>query len=208
MDDRFTHLHSDPRFRATPKSVRKVKIDKRFQSLFTDKKFQLKYSVDKRGKPVNQSNIENFKKYYELSSEEDSSEGEPDEDEQNDNELHSKTSASDISTNETKRKSTSPNKSLLNKWKVSSSKEAENDSEEEQEISDMFIKQEKPKTDEKNSLDLNKADKIEKARMTDEIKMKLRDRNIDYARGVGTLLSDSSSEEESSECKSKRYVFL
>lgn len=200
MDERFAHVQSDPRFRGVPKSVRKVKIDKRFQSLFTDKKFQLKYSVDKRGKPVNQSNIENFKKYYELSSEEDSSGEGSDEEELNDTE--SKTSASVVPSDRPKQQSSSPKKSQQNKWKVTSSQEEENSIGEENEISDLFIKQDQPCKSDKKSLDLNKADKIEKARMTDEIKVKLRDPQIDFARGVGTLLSDSSSEEESSECKS------
>ena len=59
-----------------PKHEKKVKIDKRFKDMFTDKRFKLKYSVDKRGKPMNVTTNENLKQYYELS---DSSENEQEE---------------------------------------------------------------------------------------------------------------------------------
>ena len=36
--------------------------------MFKDKKFKVKYSVDKRGRPIDTSTNENLKKYYELSS--------------------------------------------------------------------------------------------------------------------------------------------
>lgn len=65
-DERFAHIGKDPRFRRIPKKERKVTIDSRFQSMFTDKKFKLKYTVDKRGRPVNQTTNENLKKFYEL----------------------------------------------------------------------------------------------------------------------------------------------
>ena len=40
--------------------------------MFTDKKFKLKYSVDKRGRPIKSTTNENFRKYYDISeSEED-----------------------------------------------------------------------------------------------------------------------------------------
>uniref|UniRef100_A0A1Y1KKF1 ESF1 RRM domain-containing protein n=1 Tax=Photinus pyralis TaxID=7054 RepID=A0A1Y1KKF1_PHOPY len=69
MDDqRFAHVESDPKFRRIPKSERKVKIDKRFKSMFKDKQFKVKYTVDKRGRPVNHTSTENLKRYYELDS--------------------------------------------------------------------------------------------------------------------------------------------
>lgn len=71
-DKRFAHVAKDPRFRRMPVGERKVKIDKRFKNMFQDKRFKLKYSVDKRGKPVNLSTDENLKKYYELSDQESS----------------------------------------------------------------------------------------------------------------------------------------
>ena len=70
-DSRFAAVaNSYPlRFRQVPKQERKVKIDKRFQGMFTDKRFKLKYSVDKRGRPENQTSGENLKKFYELEEE-------------------------------------------------------------------------------------------------------------------------------------------
>ncbi|KAL4237596.1 pre-rRNA-processing protein esf1 [Mactra antiquata] len=71
-DKRFAHVAKDPRFRRMPVAERKVKIDKRFKGMFNDKKFKLKYSVDKRGKAVSISTNENLKKYYDLSDDSDS----------------------------------------------------------------------------------------------------------------------------------------
>ncbi|XP_053393712.1 ESF1 homolog [Mercenaria mercenaria] len=78
-DKRFAHVAKDPRFRKMPVGERKVKIDKRFKGMFKDKRFKLKYSVDKRGKPVNLTTNENLKKYYELS-DKDSSDSDGNED--------------------------------------------------------------------------------------------------------------------------------
>lgn len=68
QDERFKHLVSDPRFRGIPKTQRKVKIDKRFQGMFTEDKFKVKYTVDKYGRRVNKSNADDLRKYYELNS--------------------------------------------------------------------------------------------------------------------------------------------
>lgn len=73
-DNRFTKYLNDPRYRQIPKHERKVKIDKRFESMFSDEKFKVKYSIDKRGRPINETSTENLRKYYELEeSDEDSS---------------------------------------------------------------------------------------------------------------------------------------
>ncbi|XP_017086761.1 ESF1 homolog [Drosophila eugracilis] len=64
-DARFQHLLADPRFKGVPKVQRKVQIDKRFQAMFTDEKFKVKYTVDKYGRPVSTSNAEDLKKFYE-----------------------------------------------------------------------------------------------------------------------------------------------
>lgn len=66
MDDRFSHITADPRFRTLRKADKRVKVDKRFSKMFTEKKFKLKYSVDKRGKRINKKE-EDFKKFYDLS---------------------------------------------------------------------------------------------------------------------------------------------
>ncbi|XP_048357241.1 ESF1 homolog [Sphaerodactylus townsendi] len=66
-DQRFTRVNKDPRFWEMPEKDRKVKIDKRFQAMFHDKKFKLKYTVDKRGRPIHRSSTEDMKRFYALS---------------------------------------------------------------------------------------------------------------------------------------------
>ncbi|RLW07265.1 hypothetical protein DV515_00003959 [Chloebia gouldiae] len=66
-DGRFSCIARDPRFWEMPEKERKVKIDKRFRGMFHDKKFKLRYTVDKRGRPVNYTSTENLRKFYALS---------------------------------------------------------------------------------------------------------------------------------------------
>lgn len=67
MDDpRFAKFSSDPKFRSVPRRERKIKIDPRFKSMFNDKSFVDKVSVDKRGRPKNFATKENFEKFYDL----------------------------------------------------------------------------------------------------------------------------------------------
>ncbi|XP_076584918.1 ESF1 homolog [Chaetodon auriga] len=70
-DERFLRVQRDPRFWEMPERERKVKIDKRFQSMFHDKRFKEKYTVDKRGRPINQTSTEDLKRYYKVSDSED-----------------------------------------------------------------------------------------------------------------------------------------
>ncbi|XP_038072502.1 ESF1 homolog [Patiria miniata] len=70
-DNRFAIISHDPRFRKISQRARKVKIDKRFHGMFKDDNFKLKYTVDKRGRPINLTSNENLRKFYELSSSED-----------------------------------------------------------------------------------------------------------------------------------------
>ncbi|KAM9155475.1 ESF1 homolog [Pangshura tecta] len=66
-DERFSHVTKDPRFWEMPEKDRKIKIDKRFRAMFHDKKFKLKYTIDKRGRPINHSSTEDLKQFYNLS---------------------------------------------------------------------------------------------------------------------------------------------
>ncbi|XP_010019755.1 PREDICTED: ESF1 homolog, partial [Nestor notabilis] len=66
-DGRFSCVTRDPRFWEMPDKERKIKIDRRFRAMFHDKKFKLKYTVDKRGRPVNYTSTENLRKFYALS---------------------------------------------------------------------------------------------------------------------------------------------
>ncbi|KAH9390084.1 pre-rRNA-processing protein esf1 [Tyrophagus putrescentiae] len=70
-DDRFAKLTSDPRFRTYRKVDKKLKVDSRFKSMFTENKFKLKYSMDKRGKNKKHLISDDYKKFYRLSDEED-----------------------------------------------------------------------------------------------------------------------------------------
>ncbi|XP_062865978.1 ESF1 homolog [Trichomycterus rosablanca] len=66
-DQRFSRVQKDPRFWEMPDMEQKVKIDKRFQSMFHDERFKLKYTVDKRGRPVSHTSAEDLKRFYKLS---------------------------------------------------------------------------------------------------------------------------------------------
>ncbi|XP_035177237.1 ESF1 homolog isoform X2 [Oxyura jamaicensis] len=66
-DERFSRVTRDPRFWEMPEKDRKIKIDKRFRAMFHDKRFKLKCAVDKRGRPVNYTSVENLRKFYALS---------------------------------------------------------------------------------------------------------------------------------------------
>lgn len=78
-DDRFKHIATDPRFRGVPRSQRKIKIDNRFAGMFDDKRFKLKYVMDKRGRPIHSTTSEDLKKYYAVASSDSESEAEDDE---------------------------------------------------------------------------------------------------------------------------------
>ncbi|XP_062912206.1 ESF1 homolog [Mobula hypostoma] len=67
-DERFSRVMKDPRFWEMPEKERKVKIDKRFQGMFHEKKFKLNYTVDKRGRPIHHSTTEDLKRFYDLDS--------------------------------------------------------------------------------------------------------------------------------------------
>ncbi|XP_026869577.2 ESF1 homolog [Electrophorus electricus] len=74
-DERFARVNKDPRFWEMPDVDRRVRIDKRFQSMFHDERFKLKYTVDKRGRPVNHTSTEDLKRFYKLSDSEQSDGG-------------------------------------------------------------------------------------------------------------------------------------
>ncbi|XP_071085342.1 ESF1 homolog [Haliotis cracherodii] len=105
-DERFAHIVKDPRFRTMPKNKKRVKIDKRFQSMFTDKKFKLKYSVDKRGRPIQFTTNENLRKYYELSDNDEGDSADEDEGDSDGSDEESKMIAKLQKKVETKSKST------------------------------------------------------------------------------------------------------
>jgi len=60
-----------------PKRTRRVIVDSRFKSMFSDSKFKTKYSVDKRGRPIKKTSKEDLKKFYEIGKEDDAHENGP-----------------------------------------------------------------------------------------------------------------------------------
>ncbi|AWP05083.1 putative ESF1 -like [Scophthalmus maximus] len=69
-DERFQRVSRDPRFWEMPERERKIKIDKRFQSMFHDERFKVKYTVDKRGRPVSHTTTDDLKRFYNVEDEE------------------------------------------------------------------------------------------------------------------------------------------
>ncbi|CAG4965258.1 unnamed protein product [Parnassius apollo] len=151
-DSRFAKYLNDPRYKQIPKHERKVKIDKRFQSMFEDDKFKVKYTVDKRGRPINETSTENLRKYYDIDDSSESSDKEPEIDNQ------------------------------------------------ETETHGRFVKR-VPSVDEDEVQKQPKFanDNLTRGKLDKKTKQRLLDLDVDYARGEGVLLTDSSSDEESSE---------
>ncbi|XP_049873329.1 ESF1 homolog [Pectinophora gossypiella] len=161
-DSRFTKYLNDPKYRQIPKHERKVKIDKRFQSMFSDEKFKVKYTVDKRGRPVNETSTENLRKYYDI----DESESSSTDDEEGEEE----------------------------KTKTSSQPEQEAEP-------GRFVRRPEDDNtqDEVEKPTKFKNDKLVRGKLDYKTKERLLDLDIDYARGEGILMTDSSSEESSEE---------
>ncbi|KAJ8952407.1 hypothetical protein NQ318_014499 [Aromia moschata] len=153
-DKRFAHIANDPKFRRIPKNERKVKIDKRFQSMFKDKQFKVKYTIDKRGRPVSHTSTEDLKRYYDISSE----------------------SSSESETE---------------------NEESEEAPEESQEVG-KFVKASGSYEGDEDNNELQQKHKSDK-KLPDEVKKKLQNLNVDYARGEAVLYSESSSDDEESE---------
>lgn len=75
-DERFLRVQKDPRFWEMPEREQKIKIDNRFKSMFSDKRFKVKYTVDKRGRPINHTSAEDLKRFYKVSDSEEEEEEE------------------------------------------------------------------------------------------------------------------------------------
>ncbi|KAH8286653.1 hypothetical protein KR018_004597 [Drosophila ironensis] len=176
-DQRFQHLLTDPRFRGVPKKQRVVKIDKRFQGMFTDDKFKVKYTVDKYGRPVNRSNAEDLKKYYEL--DEDSEDSKD-----SDGEEPAKSENSD-------------------KDEVEAGKAVQKDdtSGEEENSADSDEEQKERRAEELAIANLTDNDALDSdgSEVPANLRQRLTNPDIDYARGEGRLLTDSSSDDDSDE---------
>lgn len=217
-DDRFAHIARDPKFKRIPKAERKVKIDKRFQGMFKDKKFAVKYTVDKRGRPVNQTSSENLRKYYDLSS---SEEEEEEEDKQMKKEKSEKLKKERKETRTLKAKEITPPKHDTNnkdldddasdndfssngellrikprdECDVDSGEHSESESESDAGSAANTENLKADLRESKSQLHIRR--KNESIRLSDKVQEKLKDLSTNYARGEGVLLTDSSSDEES-----------
>uniref|UniRef100_A0A023F0N8 Uncharacterized protein n=2 Tax=Triatoma infestans TaxID=30076 RepID=A0A023F0N8_TRIIF len=182
QDKRFSHVGSDPRFKNLPRRERKIKIDKRFQSVFTDEKFQLKYAVDIRGRPVRETQSDNYKKYYDISSEDNS-----DESEESDGNLEELDESRDVSGTNDINLNNNTNSILHQK------------SDEVQKQVDSKAKADNEKSKKLNKKVMKEVDDVHKTKISDTVHGRLQDMSIDYARGVGTIMSDSSSDDSDSD---------
>lgn len=221
-DDRFAHIARDPKFKRIPKAERKVKIDERFQGMFKDKRFAVKYTVDKRGRPVNQTSSENLRKYYDMSS----SEEEGEEEEEDEKEKSKKLKKERKETRTLKAKGISPPKNDTNnkdldddasdndfssngellrikpreECDIDSGERSESESESDAESAANTENLKADLRQSKSQLHIRR--KNESIKLSDKVKKKLQDLSTNYARGEGVLLTDSSSDEESSDSSS------
>ncbi|CAD5234646.1 unnamed protein product [Bursaphelenchus xylophilus] len=67
MAERVAQLQTNPVFHEMPKREKKVKLDPRFQKMFSDERFASTSSkIDRRGRPVNDKTQEELKNIYEI----------------------------------------------------------------------------------------------------------------------------------------------
>lgn len=157
-NSRLSNYLNDPRYRQIPKHERKVKIDKRFQSMFNDEKFKVKYTVDKRGRPINETSTENLRKYYDL-----------DESDESDDDLESSTN----------------NRSKSEETGKSANKEDETESSVGQFVRRRPSDDEDNENEKSEEPELNTSDKLVRGDLDTKIKNRLLDLDVDYARGEG-----------------------
>ncbi|XP_050476151.1 ESF1 homolog [Bombus huntii] len=233
-DKRFAHITRDPKFKRIPKAERKVKIDKRFQSMFKDKKFTVQYTIDKRGRPVNQTSYENLRKYYDLSSsEEEDREKEVEKPKQEEKKpkklkkiknkknkvLRSKKNDSEDDANKNADTDSSNNNCFSSNGElvrlkpkkendVNSERQSniEFDSESESDIDEATDARNLEADLEESKRQLNIRSKHKSQKLTDKIKERLKDLTVNYARGEGILMTDSSSDEECSEISDEQDI--
>ena len=168
--NRFANIGKDPRFRRVPALARKVVVDKRFHAMYNDRKFKLKYTVDKRGKLTNLTSTEQLKDFYEIESEDSEEEKECDSVEEDADEED-----------------------------VESEEEKEREELESPKKTSPITPKLKKKINVLNGFKVSDTLKDEPTMVLDDVvKAKLQDMNVDYARGEGLLLSGSSSSEEES----------
>lgn len=213
-DKRFNHVISNPRFKSIPRNERKVKIDKRFQSMFTDKRFQVKYAVDERGRKINELLSENYKKYYDISDSSEESDSDNGSEIEENGEKEDKENKLISSQEEAVKESSSEDEVSSNSDEESSAKQKgksesnlQSNEDNKQNLNESADNLDAESTTNKDKIkeklkEVNKyIDEVHKTKLNEKVRERLTDITVDYARGIGTLLSgsESSSDEASSD---------
>ncbi|OQR77341.1 ESF1-like [Tropilaelaps mercedesae] len=145
-DDRFKDVVYDPKFRPIPKKEAKIKIDERFSKMFTDKRFKIKATLDKRGRPVTSTSTEDLKRYYHLD--------ENDTDGDDDNVKQEATKSSGRSTSITSESSMKSKRGIPNKhWKSEDTSDSSSEESSEEELLDLARGEGNIETSEEDSSD-------------------------------------------------------
>lgn len=146
----------------------------RFKSMFTDKRFVTKVSVDKRGRPKNFATKENFEKFYDL----ETSSDDDDDEEQVEEEVL--VEVGKVKKSDKKEKQ----KSKVEESKKSKDKKVKNKSDKlKAKKSNKVVEKVEDGDDDESSDSESDVDQ--------KILQKLRSDEVDYARGEANLLSDS-----------------
>jgi len=172
-DERFAKIATDRKFRGAGRKQRKVAIDHRFKSMFKDERFVSKCTVDKRGRPQTFTSKENYRKYYDIQSESDDSTDSGEDDEQ---------------------------QYIVNNGKEAVS-ESDRDGSEEATADEKAEQSDAESSSSDEEDDVTVDDQIDYVTPGDqidlEVKKKLCNSEVDYARGEAALFSDSSSGDDS-----------
>ncbi len=185
-DERWSAFATDPKFRPVPRKERKVAIDDRFKSMFSDKRFVNKVKVDKRGRPTkHRSTKEDYKRYYRMQDEQDSDD---DDDDDSDNDSGSDGDSSEDERNSMRKLGTKPEVFTASS-NDSSEIEFPHEDEQQQQQQDEVAEHANEDSDGESG------DK----KLDTKLKGKLKDLSVNYARGEGNLADSSSSEESDSD---------
>ncbi|XP_047502527.1 ESF1 homolog isoform X2 [Penaeus chinensis] len=183
-DPRFAHVASDLRLRYMPKDEHKVKLDSRFSSVLTDDKFYEKYTMDPRGRKGNYSTKEDLLRFYRMSSDEESSDEEKASSADEDESIGEAEKVEVESQGEQKKNEKKDSTKKIQKAKVDLKKKE--------------VRKEKWESveDEEEEERRDRTNK-EVAKIPKDLREKLQDLDMDYARGE-LFFSDDSSDDDSS----------
>ncbi|XP_042215539.1 pre-rRNA-processing protein ESF1-like [Homarus americanus] len=213
-DPRFAHISSDRKLRHVPKEERKIKLDSRFHSVLTDEKFYEKSTMDPRGRKGNYSTKEDLLKFYHMSSDEDSSD-EADEDEEKDSNDDDDDDKVDENVQEDDNDDDVDDE--VGEEEDSDDKVVVDEDEQNEENGEDIptpAEERKGVTSDQNQIEednlLNEENRKEReakerSEIPREVRRRLQDLNLDYARGE-VLFSDDSSDDDSTTTDEDDYT--